>query len=166
MILYSVGILIFPILSITFPLLQGSAPEKDEVRDFNDIAKAITHVRREIVEVAPKAAASAVAQPDGFNALSVEPSEPLLANPLANAAIWQEAVEFDAQYDSGGKANKNVYQQFAFLQLNENAAVCFASDQQGDTSIMSSLISRGLQYLHVYPTLFTQPQAADPAKTL
>ncbi|KAI4089480.1 MAG: hypothetical protein L6R37_008034, partial [Teloschistes peruensis] len=130
------------------------------------ISSDVTYIRRDVAGNAADPNASATAPPSYVSTVfAAMPPRSILGKPLGNAAFWQEALDFDAQRNSG-KANQNVYQQLAFLQLNENAAVSFTSFAEPDALQMSSLISRALQYAQIYPAQLTQPQAAYPAETL
>ena len=91
---------------------------------------------------------------------SVRPS-PL---PLGNAAIWQEAYQLDTTVAVGKNfINEHFYQLIAYLQSMENSSNSYTLGLESLTA--SSTTSQGLQYLNIYPTLFDQSQASNPATT-
>ena len=83
-------------------------------------------------------------------------------NPFGNAALWQEAESFDKEKGNGAHPNRITYQALAYYQTLENSSHSFLSNALAG----SSSISKGLQYLHSYPTQFSQSQSADPASSL
>ena len=86
------------------------------------------------------------------------PASSLLPSPLANAAIWQEAVSFDAKLGSDVRQNQNTYQLLAWFQTQENSSLAVV-----ETNVEAA--SKGLQYIKLYPTDFNQEQALDPKIT-
>ncbi|KAI4089913.1 MAG: hypothetical protein L6R37_007979 [Teloschistes peruensis] len=160
------GFLSLVVLSAASPVYPIPLQERATLLNPAKIASDVTYIRRDIAGDAADSNASATTPPSNVSAVfaATTPSS-ILGKPLGNAAFWQEALDFDAQRNSG-KANQNVYQQLAFLQLNENAPVTFTSFAEPDALQMSSLISRALQYAQIYPAQLTRPQAAYPAETL
>jgi len=107
----------------------------------------------------PQAPATADGALPALPSSSIKPS-PL---PLGNAAIWQEAVGIDATIDVGKNyLVERFYQLIAYGQSCENASNSIAFK---DPITAASMTSQGLQELHIYPTQFNQPQAANPATT-
>ena len=80
---------------------------------------------------------------------------------IANSALWQEALAFDAKAKAG-TMNQMVYRTIAYLQRVESDP----HSSESGSGWSPSMIAKVLQAMHVYPTQFNQPQAADPAKSL
>ncbi|KAL8665794.1 MAG: hypothetical protein Q9202_001916 [Teloschistes flavicans] len=166
MILDTLALLTLFVLSAASPVHQNSPLERGSPLNAAKVANDVPHSRRDVAGDAFNLKSSATAPPSNVSAIfNVPPPESVLSNPLGNAAFWQEALDFDAQFNTGN-ANQMVYRQLAFLQLNENTSVSFTSFAQPDPLQMSSLISRALQYANIYPAQLTRPQAAYPAETL
>lgn len=154
------------VLSSASPVYPIPLPERAASLDSAKSASDVTYIRRDIAKDAANSNAGATGSPSNMSAtFAVMSPDSVVGHPVANAAFWQEALDFDAQRNSG-KANQNVYQQLAFLQLNENASLTFTSIAEPDALQMSSLISRTLQYSNIYPGQVNRPQAAFPAETL
>lgn len=166
MILGTLTLLTLFVLSAASPVYQSSPLERGFPLNAANVANDVPHGRRDVAGDAFNLKSSATAPPSNVSAIfNVPTPESVLSNPLGNAAFWQEALDFDAQFNTGN-ANQMVYRQLAFLQLNENTSVSFTSFAQPDPLQMSSLISRALQYANIYPAQLTRPQAAYPAETL
>lgn len=93
---------------------------------------------------------------------SVVPSAPA---PLGNAAIWQQAVTFDAANNvTGNHANQYFYSSVAWWQFLENSSNSYLSGTQGSVDA-GPYISQLLQVIQNYPTRYDQEQASDPKQT-
>lgn len=90
-----------------------------------------------------------------LDALGQIPSDVTVRGPIANTALWQEAVAFDAE-KKAGTMNQWFYQMVAFLQKAESSSHGAGAPH----------VSKALQFAGLYPTQFNQPQAADPASSL
>lgn len=82
--------------------------------------------------------------------------------PLENAALWQEAVAFDARIEGNVWINRLFYSTQAFFQSVENSSIHYAQFDVLDASGASA----GLQAIRSYPVEYHQAQAADPASTI
>ena len=81
--------------------------------------------------------------------------------PIANAALWQQALALDAEKNAG-KLNQMFYQIVAWLQKGESSSHTFYEN----TLTGPAYVAKVLQFVGLPPTQFNQPQAADPAKSL
>ena len=113
------------------------------------------------------AALRCVVAQNAFVALQGGPSPPAsivapTPTPLANAAVWQEAVAIDTAKNLSG-TNQFIYSQIAWWQSLENSSNSYPA---GSSSIDGgSTISQLLQVLQTYPVRFDQAQASDPKRT-
>ena len=97
------------------------------------------------------------------------PSAPLPSTPIANAALWQEAINNDAAVATPGasnaKNNQGFYQLIAFVQSQENSSL-LQSDSGLNAADTSAFVSETLQGLQMYPTRFDLAQASNPATSI
>lgn len=92
------------------------------------------------------------------------PSEsqvPVPPSPVGNAALWTEALAFDASR-SQGITNQYLYAALAWVQSTVNTS----NSNTNPPISYSSSQAQGLQTDQIYPADFSQPQALDPATTL
>ena len=81
--------------------------------------------------------------------------------PLANAAVWHEAVAIDTA-NNHSTTNQFFYSQTAWWQFLENSSHSYPV---GNSSVGGATISQLLQVMQGYPVRFDQAQASDPKKT-
>ena len=115
--------------------------------------------------IAPRQIATPVGSASPLPSLSS--SQPLI--PIENAAIWQEALNFDAKNGPNTNTNQKFYQYLQLLQLSENSShPCEAIPQvcTGSPVENAAQMSEALQFLQSYPTRFDQTQAADPKTSI
>lgn len=83
--------------------------------------------------------------------------------PTGNAAIWQEAIRFDAAAVAAGTTpathNKQAYLQIQYFQSQENSS---NNGVPGDPETFAT----ALQWGQIYPGRFFQAQADDPTKSM
>lgn len=90
---------------------------------------------------------------------------PATPSPLANAALWQQAVAIDiAKNLTGAKSNRFFYSQVAWWQSCENSSNTDLSGPS-DSIDLGPTASQFLQTFQLYPTRFDQAQALDPQRT-
>ena len=91
-----------------------------------------------------------------------------LPAPIANAAIWHEAVAADASLSASAGSpvytNQKVYALLEFMQNKENASNG-AVPADFDPSSSTSYTSQGLEAINAYPEQFSQAQTLNPATT-
>lgn len=82
--------------------------------------------------------------------------------PLANAAVWQQAVILDAVSNvTGSLANRNFYSSIASWQSFENSSNSYLAGSPASIDA-GPYWSQVLQNLQIYPTRFNQAQASNP----
>ena len=149
------------------PIHKGSAAARDLASSLNHLVDGVSHAIngasngvRSAASQASAAVESAVPELGILDSLPDPPPGAIMDEPIANDALWQEALSFDRQ--KNGKPNQMLYQTLAFFQKMENSS----NNHTPDPLTSSSLISRGLQKLKAYPTQFNQPQSDDPARSI
>ena len=114
--------------------------------------------------LAARALATASCKPQAIGNIPpaiVSAAATVTPTPLANAALWHEAVTNDAKLGGTIVINQYFYSQLAYFQLLENSSNSIVENALG----CGQAASTGMQYLHSYPTEFNQAQALDPAVT-
>ena len=150
------------------PFQQGSVTRKDlsSIVDnaVNVVSNAVTGASQAVESAASQvssAVESAAPLLGSLEALSSISDGVVLNGSIENTALWQEALALDAKA-TVGSMNQMFYRTVAYLQKIESDP-----HSSGSGSVSSpSWIAKGLQSLHIYPTQFNQPQAADSAKSL
>ena len=86
--------------------------------------------------------------------------------PIGNAALWQEAIKFDAAKTAPNGTNDMAIQKF-YAQIEWVQSVENSSNGPPSNAVESAAwMSRALQSLQMYPTRFDQAQALDPANSI
>ena len=161
-------ILNFFAAAIASPLHQGTVVPKDLSSIFNNAVDAASNVATGVSQAigsATSQVSSAAASADpvlgALEALPSIASDINLNGSIGNTALWQEALALDAKAGAGSM-NQMFYRAVAYLQRIESDPHSSGSG----SSLSPYMVAKGLQALHLYPTQFNQPQAADPAKSL
>ena len=149
------------------PIHQAPAAPRGLASSLNNLVDGVSHVIdgagnavRSAASQASATVESAVPELGILDSLPDPPPGTIMDEPIANEALWQEALSFDAQ--KNGKPNQMLYQVLAYFQKMENSS----NSHTLDPLTSSSWISRGLQRLKAYPTQFNQRQANDPKTSL
>ena len=152
---------------VASPILQAPAAPRGLASSLNNLVDGVSHVINEAGNAARSAASQASAAVESavpelgiLDSLPDPPPGAIMDEPIANDALWQEALSFDTQ--KNGKPNQMLYQVLAYFQKMENST----NSHTLDPLTSSSWISRGLQKLKMYPTQFNQRQADNPKTTL
>ncbi|KAI4088347.1 MAG: hypothetical protein LQ344_006132 [Seirophora lacunosa] len=136
----------------------------DEIRKTADhaipaVSRALMQISKTAAGALPKIARRVFDLPDNF--IANIPPEVFANGTVGNAALWEEAVSIDTRLNAG-TLNQMFYRLISYLQKIENGSI----DALAGVGSGVSYIGQGLQFLHIYPGQFDQPQAALPAETL
>lgn len=150
------------------PLHQRSVTRKDLSSIVDNAVNAVSNAvngASQAVDSATSAVSNAVASAapvlGSLDALPSIANGVILKGSIGNTALWQEALALDAKAKAGSM-NQMFYRTVAYLQKVESDPYSTGSG----SGLRPNIIAKGLQALHLYPTQFNQPQAADPAKSL
>ena len=161
------SILFFSLITVTLatasPVYQFSWVRRELSSTFGNTVGDVSNSFNGATNAVQSAAAEAsTVAGNALGSLPKLPADAAYNAPLANDALWQEARSFDLKNNGGSIVNQLVYQLIGYYQKAENSSNSYLAN----TFLGSSWISRGLQYLQIYPTQFNQPQASDPAASL
>ena len=136
-------------------IYRDALNDHDPSSSWSRLVNGVGHVRR-----------AGTPQPTSVEFYSCSNPESTYDKPIANAALWQEAIANDEKTGGGGLENRNFYRLVANQQCQENTS--FFDTQMSDKTPLegSAIIGQGLQYIQLAPTQFNQLQANQPDKSI